>query len=103
MTKDEKALLLSMIANGFEFRNEQAVINGKEYETEELSRVAALAEEIFEKNTPKKPLEICEPVVKWGICPTCHGEKRTLGGRPNRCFENDEYCRDCGQRLDWSE
>lgn len=62
-----------------------------------------LIDELVEKATPKKPIDIQEPLVKWGICPTCKGLLNTLGGRPNRVLESDRYCRDCGQALDWSE
>lgn len=103
MTSEEKTLLLSMISNGCEFRKGVAVVNDKEYMVEEINRVAALAETIFKKSIPQKPLDICTPVVKWGICPNCHGKKNMLGGKPNRCFESEKYCKDCGQKLDWSE
>lgn len=59
--------------------------------------------ELVEKTTPKKPLDVCTPVVKWGLCPVCKGELNKLGGKPNRVFSNQKYCPDCGQALDWSE
>ena len=54
------------------------------------------------KQTAKKPLDITEPVVKWGICPVCKGLPEVLG-RPQRVLESFLYCPQCGQRLDWSE
>lgn len=57
----------------------------------------------MEKQIPKKPIDVCEPCVKWGICPTCKGELNMLGNRPNRIFENEKYCKDCGQAIDWSD
>lgn len=60
-------------------------------------------QELVEKTTPKKPLDVCTPVVKWGLCPVCKGELNKLGGKPNRVFSNQKYCPDCGQALDWSE
>lgn len=59
--------------------------------------------ELVEKEKPKKPLDVCTPVVKWGLCPVCKGELNKLGGKPNRVFSNQKYCPDCGQALDWSE
>lgn len=59
--------------------------------------------ELVDKETPKKPLDVCTPVVKWGLCPVCKGELNKLGGKPNRVFSNQKYCPDCGQALDWSE
>ncbi len=57
----------------------------------------------LEKQIPKKPLDICTPVVTWGLCPVCKGELNKLGGHPNRVFEGTEYCTDCGQKLLWEE
>lgn len=57
----------------------------------------------LEKQIPKKPLNICTPVVTWGLCPVCKGELNKLGNRPNRVFKNQVYCSDCGQALDWSD
>ena len=60
-------------------------------------------QELVEKITPKKPLDVCTPVVKWGLCPVCKGELNKLGCKPNRVFSNQKYCPDCGQAIDWSE
>ena len=54
-------------------------------------------------NASEKPLDICTPVVTWGICPICKGELNKLGNSPNRVFKGSAYCMDCGQKLDWSE
>ena len=62
-----------------------------------------IAKQALEKQIPKKPLDICTPVVTWGLCPICKGELNKLGNRPNRVFEGTKYCPDCGQALDWSE
>ena len=62
-----------------------------------------VAIEALEKQVPKKPLDICTPVVTWGTCPVCKGELIKLGNRPNRVFKSNAYCMDCGQKLDWSE
>lgn len=59
--------------------------------------------EALKKQIPKKPVDVCEPCVKWGICPTCKGELNMLGGKPNRIFGSEKYCKDCGQAIDWSE
>lgn len=55
----------------------------------------------LERMRPKKPLDICTPVVTWGLCPTCKGELNKLGKSPNRVFINQKFCSDCGQALDW--
>ena len=57
----------------------------------------------LEKQIPKKPIDICTPVVTWGLCPNCKGELNKLGGRKNRVFKTNAYCPDCGQALDWSD
>lgn len=56
----------------------------------------------LERLIPKKPLDICTPVVTWGLCPECKGEISKLSGRPNRVFQSNAFCPDCGQALDWS-
>ena len=58
--------------------------------------------EALEKQVPKKPIDVCTPVVTWGLCPICKGELNKLGNQPNRVFESTKYCPDCGQALDWS-
>ena len=62
-----------------------------------------LAISALEKQIPKKPTDICTPVVTWGRCPICKGELNKLGGKPNRVFKSDAFCHDCGQALDWSD
>lgn len=57
----------------------------------------------LEKQIPKKPINICTPVVTWGQCPCCKGETNMLGSQPNRVFKSQSFCSDCGQALDWSE
>lgn len=52
-----------------------------------------------EKNEPKKPIlnnpNINEFYVKEAkLCPACHSYINNWSG---------DYCRDCGQKLDWSE
>lgn len=69
----------------------------------EIGDSMATLREIVNKETPKKLLDVCTPVVKWGLCPVCKGELNKLGGKPNRVFSNQKYCPDCGQALDWSE
>lgn len=63
-----------------------------------------MAVKALEKQIPKKPLDICTPVVTWGLCPICKGElNKLLGNQPHRLFINTKYCPDCGQALDWSD
>lgn len=52
-----------------------------------------------EKNEPKKPIlnnpKINEFYIKEAkLCPACHSYINNCSG---------DYCRDCGQKLDWSE
>lgn len=75
----------------------------KENMTTEQDKALSMAQKALEKQIPKKPTDICTPVVTWGLCPVCKGELSKLGGKPNRVFEGTAYCPDCGQALDWSE
>lgn len=59
-------------------------------------------EALIEKQIPKKPIDVQKPVVWWGICPTCKGLPEELG-RPHRVFQSDNYCSNCGQKIDWSD
>lgn len=77
------------------FHNELNAI----YITEALD----MAIEALEKQIPEKPLDICTPVVTWGICPFCRGELNKIGKQTNRVFKTNAYCMDCGQALDWSD
>lgn len=65
--------------------------------------VLGKAVKALEKQIPKKPLDICTPVVTWGFCPVCKGELNKLGRMPNRVFMSDAFCSDCGQAIDWSD
>lgn len=71
--------------------------------TDKFQDVCRTAIEALEKQIPKKPLDKQTPVITWAICPACKGEKNTLGRKANRVFKSNEYCPDCGQKLDWSE
>lgn len=71
-------------------------------EHEQLASWLEELKELKEKATPKKCTDIQTPVVTWGICPTCNGEPFSLG-KPQRIFQNQNYCHNCGQRIDWSE
>ena len=57
----------------------------------------------LEKQIPKKPFDVSTPAAKWGLCPNCEGKTNMIGKSPNRVFENQKYCMDCGQALDWSD
>ena len=72
----------------------------EDVDNEELS---SCIDKALEKQIPKKPLDICTPVVTWGLCPICKGELNKLGSQPHRLFINTKYCPDCGQALDWSD
>ena len=72
--------------------NIQPIVGGKSLD---------IAISALEKQIPKKPLDVCTPVVTWGLCPTCKGELNKLGGRPNRVFQSNAFCPDCGQKLLW--
>lgn len=63
-----------------------------------------LAIEALEKQIPKKPKQMLEPIRKHfntGVngfyCPICNSD---LLDMDNDCFE---YCPCCGQKIDWSE
>lgn len=67
----------------------------------EQDKALAIVQKAVEKLIPKKPTDICAPVITWGVCPICKGELNKLGGRANRVFESNAFCPDCGQALDW--
>ena len=69
----------------------------------DISIALETAIEALKKQIPRKPIDVCTPVVTWGLCPICKGELNKLGNQPNRVFENTKYCPDCGQALDWGE
>lgn len=94
MTEEQAIKIRSCFANGVEF---------KKLHTEETNILADELNNAIEKQIPKKPIDICTPVVTWGICPNCKGELNKLGGRENRVFKTNAYCPDCGQALDWSD
>ena len=49
--------------------------------------------EVAERDTPKKPLKVNNtPFIYW--CPECDCSS---------IQRYDKHCRDCGQKLDWSE
>lgn len=75
----------------------------KENMTAEQDKALSIAQKALEKQILKKPLDICTPVVTWGLCPACKGELNKLGKSPNRVFINQKFCSDCGQALDWSD
>lgn len=57
---------------------------------------------LLDRDTPKKCEDIQTPVVTWGICPTCHGLPELLG-KQQRVFISQNYCSNCGQRIDWTD
>lgn len=71
--------------------------------TAEQDKALAIVQNAVEKQIPKKPTDICTPVVTWGLCPVCKGELSKFKNRPNRVLKNNLYCPDCGQALDWSD
>lgn len=97
MDKREKAIVISMIANGCEFRKEMAIINNREYELDEFNRIVELADEALEKQIPKKAILHGHNPYKlicsvYYTCPNC-----------NNHISITPYCDKCGQALDWSE
>lgn len=98
ISEKDAVILRSMIANGFEFKKNSAVINGKEYEIEELDRLAVLGDEIIKKAIPQKPIVMEKPLIGgtiWFKCPNC-------GNNSHSKFRLG-HCTLCGQKLDWSE
>ncbi len=90
MTAKEAMIIL----DGFNLRN-----NADKYDNEALN----IAQEALEKQIPEKPLDVCTPVITWGLCPVCKGELNKLGNRVNHVFKSNAFCPDCGQALDWSD
>ena len=69
----------------------------------DISVALETAMEALKKQIPRKPIDVCTPVVTWGLCPICKGELNKLGNQPNRVFKGTKYCPDCGQALEWGE
>ncbi len=73
--------------------NAQEALETIKYEVNEEGHCGYIEDELrlamtaLEKQIPKKPLDICTPVVTWGICPFCRGELNKIGK----------------QTLDWSD
>ena len=94
MTRKEKAIIVSMIANGCEFRKEMAIINNKEYEIDEFNRIVELADEALEKQIPQKPKGDYHSCPHYR-CPNCNSSVKM--------YETDNtypHCAFCGQKLD---
>lgn len=89
--------------------NAQEALETIKYEVNEEGHCGYIEDELrlamtaLEKQIPKKPLDICTPVVTWGICPFCRGELNKIGKQTNRVFKTNAYCMECGQALDWSD
>lgn len=69
----------------------------------EFIKASNIAIKALEKQIPKKPTDVCTPVITWGLCPVCKGKLNMLGGQPNKVFKSNNFCPDCGQALDWSD
>lgn len=83
---------------------DKAVKSGVEQAMKECELTIGMTlKEAVEKQIPKKPLDICTPVVTWGLCPACEGELNKLGSQPHRVLKNQTYYMDCGQRLKWGD
>lgn len=61
-----------------------------------------MAIESLERQIPKKPEDIQTPLIRWGICPICKGLPEQLGS-PQRIFNSENYCPNCGQAIDWED
>lgn len=97
ITPKEKAIIVSMIANGCEFRKEMAIINNKEYDIDKLNRIVKVADEALEKQIPKKPTPTDEQHIRYlmsYVCPLCGHHFIGTGIA--------SYCYHCGQALDWN-
>lgn len=86
------------------------IVDNEAY-TDSFQDACKLAIETLEKSTPKKPKPSGykpSKLDKWlfgsqktYVCPTC-GNQCLVRTAPNGRNEN-KYCYDCGQALDWSE
>ena len=77
------------------------ILNSDSEELKQYKEVGTVEEfkVLKEKNEPKKPIlnnpKINEFYIKEAkLCPACHSYINNCSG---------DYCRDCGQKLDWSE
>lgn len=58
------------------------------------SKIIEALEKLVERDTPKKIKIGTSKHFKFPICPNCKDEL-------NEYYKN-KYCKECGQRLDWS-
>lgn len=86
-----------------DYKMAMKILLKNDFNAVDFSYARMTAVEAVEKQIPKKPIDICTPVVTWGICPNCKGKLNKLGEGVNRVFKTNAYCPDCGQALDWSE
>lgn len=76
---------ISCLESDKEYHKNHNICDGKEIDA---------AIEALEKQIPKKPIMIKDVAETYYICPECEWEVDKF---------DDNYCSDCGQKLDWEE
>ena len=70
----------------------------------DLEKIEVL-QELVDKVTPKKAVKL--PEIEYGYtheCPVCHQYVGTVCESEEGLYvEENEYCCECGQKLDWSD
>ena len=65
------------------------------YDIFQYQEAKAIALDALEKQIPKKPNKCFGFATSVFICPTC--------GRKQPIMYEQYYCKECGQKLDWSD
>ena len=72
---------------------------------EQLDKDIDEIEKIFDKDTPKKVVKLSD--IEYGYtheCPVCHQYVGTICESEESIYvEENDYCCECGQKLDWSD
>ena len=103
MTLDE-AINILQLNRPFAYSELQSAVDEAIQALEEIQQYRAIGtieefKDLKEKNEPNKPIlnnpKINEFFIKESkLCPSCHSYINNYSG---------DYCRDCGQKLDWTE
>jgi len=89
MTEKEAGKIRSAFCNGVEYPFGRGFMD--RCDLDEVSRHGALLDDALTKQIPQRPLPARTPLAGGYRCPRCRG---SFSGAA-------DYCRHCGQALDW--
>lgn len=89
-----QAEMASKIANGRMFATKELIACQKELEAYRAIGTPKECQAAVEKQIPKKPNKCIGFTESLFVCPTC--------GRKQPIMYEQHYCKECGQKLDWS-